>query len=60
MSVRISRCDDCFAVANDDVLAGERLQLSGEIAGAAVLNDPGFVVSAPELADLASGSDSRW
>ncbi len=55
MSVRISRCDDCFAVANDDVLAGERLQLSGEIAGAAVLNDPGFVVSAPELAEPSVG-----
>jgi hypothetical protein len=35
--VRIGRCDDCFAVANDAVLAGELLQFSGEIAGAAIL-----------------------
>jgi hypothetical protein len=49
---RASGCgvgDKCFAVADDDVLAGERLQLAGEIAGAAVLIDAGFVVFRPKV-----------
>ena len=42
--------DDGFAVADGDVLAGERLQLGGQVAGAAVFVDPGFVVAGPEVA----------
>ena len=41
--------DDRFAVADGDVLAGERLKLGGQIAGAAVFVDAGFVVSGPEI-----------
>jgi hypothetical protein len=37
--------DDRFAVADDDVLAGERLKLGGQITGAVLLVDVGFVVS---------------
>ena len=43
--------DDRFAVADSDVLAGEGLQLAGQIAGAAMLVDPGFVVAGPEVAE---------
>src|SRR6478672_9666249 len=42
--------DDRFAVADGDVLAGERLELGGQVAGAAMLVDPGFVVAGPEIA----------
>jgi hypothetical protein len=42
--------DGDFAVA-DDVLAGDRLELTGEVADAAALVDPGFVVSGPEVAE---------
>src|SRR6476469_9579923 len=52
--------DDRFAVADGDVLAGERLELGGQVAGAARLVDPGFVVAGPEVANLTSGSESRW
>ena len=46
------RCvgDDRFAVADGDVLAGERLELGGQVAGAAVFVDQGFVVAGPEVA----------
>ena len=48
-------CDDCFAVADGDLLSGERLQLSGEIVGAAVLVDSGFVISGPEVTECGVG-----
>ena len=38
-----------FAVADGDVLAGERLELGGQVAGAAVFVDPGLVVAGPEV-----------
>jgi len=44
--------DDRFAVADGDVLAGERLELGGQVAGAAMLVDPGFVVAGPEVAEF--------
>ena len=43
--------DHRFAVADDDVLAGERLELGGEVAGAPMLVDPRFVVARPEVAE---------
>jgi hypothetical protein len=43
--------DACFAVADGGVLAGERLELGGEVAGAAVFVDPGFVIPGPEVAE---------
>jgi hypothetical protein len=52
--------DDGFAVADGDVLAGERLQLVGQIAGAAMFVDAGFVVSRSEVANRASASNSKW
>jgi hypothetical protein len=33
------------------VLAGERLELGGQVAGAAMLVDPGFVVAGPKVAE---------
>src|SRR6478736_6267197 len=47
--------DDGFTVADDDVLAGERLELGDQIAGAAVFVDPGFVVSRPEITKCGHG-----
>src|SRR6476620_2819394 len=47
--------DDRFAVADDDALTGERLELGGQIAGATILVDPGFVVCGPELAEVEVG-----
>ena len=47
--------DDRFAVADDDVLSCERLELGGEVAGAAVFVDPGFVVAGPEVAKSGVG-----
>ena len=47
--------DDRFAVADGDVLAGERLELGGQVAGAAVFVDPGFVVAGPEVAEFGVG-----
>jgi hypothetical protein len=47
--------DDGFAVADHDVLASERLQLGGQIAGAAVFVDAGLVVSRPEVEKLGIG-----
>src|SRR6478736_1281344 len=47
--------DDGFTVADDDVLAGERLELGDQIAGAAVHVDPGFVVSRPEITKCGHG-----
>ena len=41
--------DDHFAVADGDVLAGERLELGSQVAGTAMLVDPGFVVAGPEV-----------
>jgi hypothetical protein len=41
--------DDGFSVADDDVLASEGLELGGQIVGAAVLVDAGFVVSGPKV-----------
>ena len=42
-------------VLHPDVLACERLKLGGEVAGAATLVDPGFVVSRPEVAESGVG-----
>jgi hypothetical protein len=36
--------DDGFAVADDDVLTCERLELGGQITGATMLVNAGFVV----------------
>ena len=47
--------DDRFAVADGDVLAGERLELGGQVAGAAVFVDPGFVVAGPEVTKCGVG-----
>src|SRR6185369_7802714 len=47
--------DDGFTVADDDVLAGERLELGDQIAGTAVFVDPGFVVSRPEITKCGHG-----
>jgi hypothetical protein len=47
--------DDHFAVADGDVLAGERLKLGSEVAGTAMLVDPGFVVSGPKVAECGVG-----
>ena len=46
-----------FAVADDDLLASDRLQLSGEVAGAAVRVDPRFVERGPEV--VRSGPGDR-
>jgi hypothetical protein len=51
--------DGGFAVADHDVLTGERL-LGGQIAGPAVLIDAGVVVCGPRSQNVASGLDSRW
>ena len=47
--------DDGFAVADDDVLTCERLELGGQITGATMLVDAGFVVCGPELAEAEVG-----
>jgi len=47
--------DDCFTVVDGDVLASEGLELGGQIAGAAIFVDPGFVVSGPEIAESGVG-----
>src|ERR1700730_6377665 len=47
--------DDRFAVADGDVLAGECLELGGQVAGAAVFVDAGFVVARPEVAKSGVG-----
>jgi hypothetical protein len=44
--------DECFAIADDNGLAGERLELRGEVAGAAVFVDVGVVVGGPEVAEF--------
>jgi hypothetical protein len=43
--------DDRLPVADDDLLAGDRLQLCGEVAGAAVRVDPRFVEAGPEVVE---------
>jgi NMT1-like family len=56
---RLGFDDDGFAVADGDLLPGERPQLGCQVAGATLLVDPRFVVAGPEIAEHGVGVDQQ-